>query len=230
MIVEYFTEFTNIIAGTTTRKFGDCSNKLIIPNQIPAFHQKLIDLYFMNSLTTAKLIHTDLTLNINTDDLSLNADALITDHPKQLVAITTADCIPVFLYDPVNTKIGIVHSGRMGLKKQITIKSIQKMSLELNISLTDLQIQIGPHICHMCYEVGSDILKEFDISCPTEKGYRPMENILINDLLALGITRDNIRASDYCTHCSKDNEGEKKFYSYRNNGETERILSFIGIK
>ena len=230
MIIEYFKEFPNIVAGITTRKFGNCSNKLIIPNQIPPFHQKLMDLYQMDSLTTAKLIHTDVTLNINKDDLSLNADAFITDQANQLIAVTTADCIPVFLYDPTTIKIGIVHSGRVGLQKKITVKSIQKMIEDFHISLTNLQIQIGPHICHSCYEVGADILKEFNIACPTEKGYLPMEDILIDDLLELGIPSQNIRPSDYCTHCTLNSDGTKKFYSYRNNGEMERILSFIGIK
>ncbi len=226
MIVNFFQDFSEIVAGTTTVSYGNCSNALIPRGTVPTFHRTLIDMYDMHSLTVPKMTHSDITHNIHTNDLSTPADALITNLPKHLIAVTTGDCIPVFLYDPTTKSIGIVHSGRRGLLQKITNKTILKMCEDFDIDLSSLVVQIGVHICKDCYEVGSDILEEFGIPCDTPKGYLNMQEILLDDLHSLNIK--NIRTSPYCTLCSKDENQQNIFYSHRGK-DPQRMLSFIGI-
>ncbi|MGL4676145.1 MAG: polyphenol oxidase family protein [Brevinema sp.] len=227
MIIDFFQDFPELIAGITTKVYGNCSNTLIKNKIVPTFHQYLLDFYRIKTITTARLIHSDITLNINQDILSCSADALITNQVDQLIAVTTADCIPVFIYDPMTVSIGIVHSGRKGLKQQITLNTIKKMINNFGVDPSKLIIQIGPHICASCYEVGIEILEEFQIS--STQRYLPMEEILIKDLLSFGTLSENIRPSFYCTLCSKDAQGNPLFFSHRRK-DPERMLSFIGIR
>ncbi|MGL5955365.1 MAG: polyphenol oxidase family protein [Brevinema sp.] len=227
MIINFFQDFPEIIGGITTKIYGNCSNTLISNQQIPAFHQYLLDLYRMQTITTARITHSDITLNLNHDDLFSVSDALITNQVSQLIAVTTADCIPVFIYDPKTHSIGIVHSGRRGLKQKITLNTIKKMIDDFRIDPRTLLIQIGPHICSNCYEVGAEILAEFQISPTTQ--YLPMEEILIKDLQSFNISLEHIRKSPYCTLCSKDAQGNPLFFSHRRK-DPERMLSFVGIQ
>ncbi len=226
MIINFFQDFPEIVAGTTTVSYGNCSSSLIPKDTVPVFYQTLIDMYGMHDITVPKMTHSDITHNILTDDLSTPADALITQQRQRLIAVTTADCIPVFLYDPTTKSIGIVHSGRRGLLQKITNKTILKMCEDFGIDLSSLVVQIGAHICKDCYEVGNDILEEFGILCDTPKGYLNMQDILLDDLHSLNIK--NIRTSDYCTLCSKDHNQQNIFYSHRRK-DPQRILSFVGI-
>lgn len=223
MIQYVFQDFPQIIAGTTTRNYGNCSNTLVEQGVTPLFHQILLDKFNMDKIYVGKLIHTDTILNIAKEDPFQEADALITNITNTLIGVTTADCIPVFIYDPINQATGIVHSGRKGVHLQITNKTIHRMIQDFESNLSNIYIHIGPHICKQCYEVDSNILEEFNLHSSQKKGYLPMQDILLDQLLSLNIPRKNIQANSDCTLC------DKKYFSHRRH-EAQRMLSFIGIR
>ncbi|MGL4366664.1 MAG: peptidoglycan editing factor PgeF [Brevinemataceae bacterium] len=222
MIISIFQDYPEISAGITTSAFGDCSFAA------QDRREQLRKQYQFSHLKIPKLEHTDIVLNTN-DTLSSPADALICNQKNIMIAVTTADCIPVFLYDSSTVSIGIVHSGRQGLKKKITNKTIEKMIVDFNINIENLKIQIGPHICDKCYELDRELIQEFNIQTNKEKDYLNMQQILINQLSELNISSHQIKTTNLCTHCSTDEYNKSIFYSYRNHNKTERMLSFIGI-
>lgn len=227
MIQYFFQDFPQIIAGITTQEYGNCSNTLIREGEASIFHQRLLSMHHMSDINIGKLIHTDIIINIGKDDLSKESDALISNISNKFIGVTTADCIPVFLFDSRTNAVGIVHSGRKGLFLEITNKTIIKMNHDFGTNTSDLYIQIGPHICEKCYEVDNFILEEFGIFEKKTKGYLPMQEILLSQLEKLHIPKNQIFTSPLCTRCSQ-NRDQYIFYSHRRQ-ESERMLSFIGI-
>ena len=89
------------------------------------------------------------------------ADGLVTDVPGLVLCVVTADCVPVFLLDPVKKAAGLVHSGWKGTAACIAVKAAELMQKEFGSRPEDLLVSIGPHNCAKCYEVGEDLLPEF---------------------------------------------------------------------
>lgn len=89
-------------------------------------------------------------------------DSIITSLPEVMVAIRTADCVPVYLYDPVNHIAAIVHSGWRGTLSAITINTIRTMQELFHTSPRQLIAAFGPCICSSCYEVGTDVYNLFN--------------------------------------------------------------------
>ena len=230
MIIPFLTDFPELIAGTTTDQWGDCSKRSPENpySHILECHQRLLGLCDFTKVYTPYITHSNIVCNIANDDLNKETDALITNKPKLFIAVPTADCIPVFLYAPDKKAIGIAHSGRIGLRDHITENTIIKMKADFDININKLIVQIGPHICASCYEVGKDILEEFGIEISEEKGFLPMQDILIQNLLTVGLKPHQIRSTKLCTLCSS--QGNEHFFSYRNQGDMRRILSFIGLR
>lgn len=81
-----------------------------------------------------------------------DTDALWTDAPGVVLAVLTADCVPVFLADPARRRIAVVHAGWRGLVGGIIEASVQAIGPS-----RDLRAYIGPSIGPCCYEVGEDV-------------------------------------------------------------------------
>lgn len=88
-------------------------------------------------------------------------DALITDRRGVAIGVRTADCIPVLLYDPVNSVVAAVHSGWRGTLGRISQKTISRMQAEFGTRPEDLKAVIGPGICGRCFQVGEEVVNLF---------------------------------------------------------------------
>ena len=82
-----------------------------------------------------------------------NCDALITDVPGLALVVTAADCVPVFLYDPVRRVVGAVHAGWRGTVAGIGAKVVQAMAETYGCNPADILGAVGPSIGPCCYEV-----------------------------------------------------------------------------
>ena len=90
------------------------------------------------------------------------ADALITRVPGVLLAVQTADCIPILLADPKQRAVAAIHSGWRGTLARIAAKALGRMQMEFGTRPEDVVAALGPGIGRCCYEVGSDVAREFD--------------------------------------------------------------------
>jgi polyphenol oxidase len=80
-------------------------------------------------------------------------DALITDQPGLALIITAADCVPVFLYDPVRRAIGAVHAGWRGTVAGIAGRTVAALVQTYGCRPADIRAAVGPSIGPCCYEV-----------------------------------------------------------------------------
>lgn len=138
-------------------------------------------------------------------------DGMITNEKGLLLCTVEADCVPVYILDPVKKAIGMVHSGWRGTAGLISSNAVNLMKREYGSNPEDLITVIGPCICRNCYEVGAELMEEFsntyDVS-EIERIFIPKENGKYNlDLIKAirialgkcGVREDNIKDTGVCT-------------------------------
>jgi polyphenol oxidase len=153
-----------------------------------------------------------------------DTDALITDQPNLFLVVQTADCLPVFLVDPVHRAVGLVHAGWRGTSIQIAAKTVQAMVKEYKTPPEQLEAYLGPSIGPCCYAVGEDVSKEFDAS-QVRDGKLDLWKANIDQLVSAGVEMRRIEASRLCTACHHE-----WFFSHRvSGGGTGRMMAVIGI-
>ena len=151
-------------------------------------------------------------------------DGLLTDQAGIPLAIRTADCMPVFLYDTKRHIAGIVHAGWKGTKKRITQKAVKIMKKRFGSHANDIIAGLGPCIRVCCYKVGRRSLRDFPNEIKMKKGKPFLDLALANkrQLLKEGIRPKHIFDTKFCTHC------QKCFFSFRRDAEKAgRMLSVI---
>lgn len=150
------------------------------------------------------------------------ADALLEDTPGSVVAVKTADCIPVLLVDERHRAVAAVHAGWRGTVAGIVGRAIEAMRERFHTDPADLHAAIGPGIGRCCYEVGPEVAAHFG-----EQGRAHIDLSAANraQLLDAGVTPGRIYASNLCTRCRPD-----EFHSFRRDREAAgRLHSFAGI-
>jgi polyphenol oxidase len=117
-------------------------------------------------LITLRQFHSNLVVRATAADSSREgprkADGVITDAPGLLLAVQTADCIPVLVADRKRRAVGAFHAGWRGTVKRIVEIGIGRMRLEFGSRPEDLVAAIGPGIGQCCYAVGEEVLSEFE--------------------------------------------------------------------
>lgn len=89
-------------------------------------------------------------------------DGIMTDQPGILLGIQTADCIPVLVADRKRRAVAAFHAGWRGTVKRIVENGIGRMRMEFGSRPEDLVAAIGPGNLVCCYQVGEDVLSEFE--------------------------------------------------------------------
>jgi YfiH family protein len=114
------------------------------------------------SLAPLKQIHSDLVRRLDAPtDEAVYADAVATHHPGMLLAVQTADCVPILLVDTKKRAVAAVHAGWRGTIRRITAKAVGHMRMHFGSEPADLLAAIGPAIGNCCYEVGTEIAADF---------------------------------------------------------------------
>lgn len=141
-------------------------------------------------------------------------DGLVTDVPGLVLAAFYADCVPLYLVDPVRRCIGLSHAGWRGTVGKIGKKTVELMREQYGSSPEDLVAAIGPSICQSCYEVSKDVIEKFQEAFDErfwpelfyEKGGGKYQLNLwrANELgfLEAGVRAERIAAAGVCTCCN----------------------------
>jgi polyphenol oxidase len=95
-------------------------------------------------------------------DTPRKADGLLSAQPGCLIAVQTADCVPVLVTDRKRRVVGAFHAGWRGTAKRIVENGVGRMRLEFGSRPADLIAAIGPAIGPCCYAVGEEVLAEFE--------------------------------------------------------------------
>jgi len=88
-------------------------------------------------------------------------DGLITDVPELLLAVQTADCLPVIVVDRKRHIVGVFHAGWRGTVKRIAEKGVGEMRRHFGSNPKNLVAVIGPGVQNCCYEVGEEVRDQF---------------------------------------------------------------------
>jgi len=117
-------------------------------------------------LVTLRQFHSNLIVHAVKADAARErprkADGLIASEPGFLIAIQTADCIPVLVADRKQRIVAAFHAGWRGTVKRIVELGVGRMRLEFGSSPRHLVAAIGPGIGACCYAVGEEVLSEFE--------------------------------------------------------------------
>jgi YfiH family protein len=98
-------------------------------------------------------------------------DASTTNRSHLLLAIQTADCVPILLVDPKNRTIAAIHAGWRGTVARIAAKCIGRMRMHFGTKPADLLAAVGPAIGGCCYEVGTEVATQFLSQFPDAPDY-----------------------------------------------------------
>lgn len=162
-------------------------------------------------------------------------DALITNQPGIMVAVRTADCVPVLLHDPSCGVVAAVHAGWRGAVAGIVEKTVAIMRSRFGTSPERLRVGIGPSAGGCCYEVDRPVLEKVERVCPHaphvirdrrgNKGYLDLKLLVREQALAAGVKGEAVFAVNLCTICH-----EELFFSYRRDGGViGTMVSAIGL-
>ena len=149
-------------------------------------------------------------------------DALLENTPGSVVAVKTADCLPILLVDERRRAVAAVHAGWRGTVAGIARRAVEAMRAQFGSVAGDLHAAIGPGIGQCCYQVGPEVAAHFGL-----QGRAHVDLVGANrrQLIDAGVTPERIYASNLCTMCRP---GE--FHSFRRDKEAAgRLYSFAGI-
>ena len=157
-------------------------------------------------------------------------DGLITSSTDLSLIVSSADCLPLFLFDTVNGVIGVVHSGWKGTRDGIASKAVILLKEEFKTEESNLICGIGPSIEAACYEVGEEVALQFDEEFLTQSSngsyYLDLKKAVVSQLVEVGVPQENIEVSPICNKCDADN-----FFSYRREGRsTGRMWGLIRLE
>ena len=249
--INLFENFSNLIHASSPRYFKNTSDEIEQYDFVGRDSSEKKTEHLIRFMETVKIknnppflinqIHSDEIFILKDESQTreqvskIKADAIITHLSETPIGIFTADCIPVLLYDPNLHVAAAIHAGREGTLQGILNKSISAMKQEYGCKPKDLVAGLGLGIGGCCYEIDENCLSSFENKIPFEPPFvKAKENgKFLLDLFAVntqqgidaGLLSKNILRSEECTFCSPMN-----YFSYRREGKTGRILTFIMLQ
>ena len=133
------------------------------------------------------------------------------------MAVTVADCVPVFIAHPSGAT-AILHSGWRGTAAHITERAIRRLAAH-GFAPEELRVHCGPAICGRCYEVSADVALQLTGRDPGHAVAVDLRELIIRRVQELGVR--HVSSSPYCTRCDND-----RFFSHRA-GDPGRQLGVI---
>ena len=161
---------------------------------------------------------------------AIRADALVTDVPGFALGVFTADCVPVLLADPVTGACAAVHAGWRGVVARVVSAAVKELGDAYGVKAGDLRAALGPAIGKCCFEVGPEVVAEFEKigagpSRREEEGKARVDlrAVLRAQLQGLGVPAAQIDEGLECTKCDSGN----RFFSFRREGRAGQQMAVI---
>jgi YfiH family protein len=206
----------------------------VVQNRIAALTTleiKSASVYDVYQVHGNEVVMTDRPLDPN--EPHLKADAIITNKPNVTLMMRFADCVPIFLFDPINRVIAITHSGWIGTINKIASRTVQKMKHYFGTKPNNILAAIGPSIGTDHYIVGKEVIEKVELRFGDM-----VDQVIINDhgkyyfnlwkanhmiLRESGV--NNIEVAGICTSCHIND-----WYSHRGeHGKTGRFGVVMGL-
>ncbi|MDD5130913.1 MAG: peptidoglycan editing factor PgeF [Candidatus Omnitrophica bacterium] len=156
-----------------------------------------------------------------------DTDGFITDQPGVPIAILTADCLSIFIYDPKRPAVAVLHAGWRSTEQNIAQEGVSAMQNKFGSQPQDLLVGFGPSIRSCCFEVEKDFKSNFAFGLLKREGRVFMDIALINQrqLLACKVKEQNIFDPGLCTF------SDNGFFSFRKEAQNAgRMISVIMLR
>lgn len=235
-MLKFFTQLPELVAVISERKDG--SMKAVEDEIIGKQNEQNREAFFRKinidskKVVIANLVHgSNVEVVSNSDqNIILKTDSLATMKKDIFLAITIADCVPVFFYEKENGIVALAHAGWRGIVGNILENTVDNI-LKIGGFVENLHVVLGPGInaCH--FEIKEDVLDEFVghekfILNKDGKIFVDLKGIIKKQLLNLGVKEDNIENDSACSF-----EAENLFSFRRDKPEiTEAMIAVIGNK
>lgn len=152
------------------------------------------------------------------------ADGQVTADPALPLGVLVADCVPVFLFDPVTRAAGLVHAGRAGTYSGIVRNAVAMLEGSFGAKANDLRAVIAPSAGPCCYEVSEELARDFaGRGLPAEGRHLDLWQANALQLEACGVPGVQIAVAGICTIC------DGRFHSHRRNPDGRRNLAILSI-
>lgn len=151
-------------------------------------------------------------------------DGHATDRPGVLLAVTTADCVPVFVVDPRRRAVVMLHGGWRGVAAGILERGLEVMRSSFGTDTAELHLHLGPAICGDCYEVGPEVFEA--LARPVPSGPTPIDlrTVLAERAVEAGVPTARVSISGHCTLCTGSD-----LFSHRG-GDLHRQVGYLGVR
>jgi polyphenol oxidase len=224
--------FSRRVDGNMSLSFGDTRNSLENRKKF------LLGLGIQyQGLITAKQVHGKNVEYVQQEEKGSGAldydnsikdtDGFITDEVGVPIAILTADCLSVFIYDPKRPAVALLHAGWRSTEKNIAQEGVLRMQNKFGSRPEDLLVGFGPSIRVCCFEVEKNFKSNFSYGLFKKEERVFMDIALINrkQLADCGVRDENIFDPQLCTF------SDSGFFSFRKEAQDAgRMISVIMLK
>lgn len=133
----------------------------------------------LNQLHWLNQVHGNTVINVDQQPLTMqayDADAMVSQHAQSGLAIMTADCVPIVLYQPLSGQIAAIHAGWQGLANGVIAETVKTFSNRSNHSSYGILAWLGACISQSSYEVGTDVIDKLMSGCASRQGLSESES------------------------------------------------------
>lgn len=150
-------------------------------------------------------------------------DGHATDRTGLLLAVTAADCIPVYLVDPVQRMVCLVHAGWRGVAGGILGRGVELL-VRRGSTVDNLLVHCGVGICSACYEVGSEVFTGCGLAVPPGgRGGLDLRARVAEQAIHMGVK--HVSTSQFCSK-----HDAALFFSHRGSGGRDgRMVAYLGL-
>jgi len=157
-----------------------------------------------------------------------DTDGFLTDRKNLPIAILTADCLSVFIYDPKRPAVGILHAGWRSTEKNICGQAVKIMQERFFSRPDELLVGFGPSIRSCCCKMENDFKSNFPFGLTRRDGNLYLDIAMINrrQLIDCGVKEENIFDPELCTYSENQD-----FFSFRKEAQSAgRMISVIMLR
>jgi len=234
VITDWSDRFPWLFAGIThagsgpdpfdLRLFGEPASE-----QAPARWSDLLQVSAFETIVHARQIHeTRIVIHervgAGVQEAEGGADGHATADSGVLLAVTVADCVPVYLLDVDARAVALLHAGWRGTAAGILPRGITLFGQRWGTDPRRLLVHLGPAICGACYEVGPEVFWALGVEAPPHPAPVDLRGALAQQALAAEVPPESVTVSSLCTVC-----GDGNLFSHRA-GRSERQVAVLGIR
>lgn len=235
-----FQKYPELVHGVFDKKAGNVSLRYGPKTDVEHTLGSIASSFDLKSVISVIQIHSRRIIAVDQANLAtlrrgdVRADGLISHTPNLLLLIKTADCFPIFLFDPIKKVVGLIHVGWRGAVKGIHGQALKAFENQYRSRLQDILIGIGPGICARCFisknkpEQSADPRWQPCISKKDDGWQVDIRSFVIEELKKLGIKSNHLETMNHCTF------ENNQFFSHRRSQETGELeghfANVIGLR